>query len=399
MSKRVERRRRIEAAFEDFRRAVEQALTVASREQTGAAREHARTMVASWLRAEGIDNALTDPVFAAPRANPDMADVFAEARADRDRHFEKWTADGPRALAELVREAAPGAAGAPWQQWLGTIGTADGTSAVPELWRIGTAIADSAPEPVAFPVAVPLLDAAHLHVSTTTETRAAAEAMIEALLLRVLSYFQPGLVHLHLWDIGQLTGPLPGLYPLTRAGLLTVHNPARPQELLDELSEHIRRVHGGLLGGGQTTLRAVRRQSGRRGEPWRIAVLFGNRQQLPDDQQQQLQRVARNGLPCGVQLILVDIPVTVNSPEQTGFAADVARAVAGPAQVDDESDGTMGGEDFAYMLEARPGAYIFIGNGSSTALHTDTYDFDDEALPYGVSYWARLVEMALPAGA
>jgi hippurate hydrolase len=51
------------------------------------------------------------------------------------------------------------------------------------------------------------------------------------------------------------------------------------------------------------------------------------------------------------------------------------------------------------MLEARPGAYIFIGNGSSTALHTDTYDFDDEALPYGVSYWARLVEMALPAGA
>lgn len=317
MSKRVERRRRIEAAFEDFRRAVEQALTVASREQTGAAREHARTMVASWLRAEGIDNALTDPVFAAPRANPDMADVFAEARADRDRHFEKWTADGPRALAELVREAAPGAAGAPWQQWLGTIGTADGTSAVPELWRIGTAIADSAPEPVAFPVAVPLLDAAHLHVSTTTETRAAAEAMIEALLLRVLSYFQPGLVHLHLWDIGQLTGPLPGLYPLTRAGLLTVHNPARPQELLDELSEHIRRVHGGLLGGGQTTLRAVRRQSGRRGEPWRIAVLFGNRQQLPDDQQQQLQRVARNGLPCGVQLILVDIPVTVNSPMET----------------------------------------------------------------------------------
>ena len=92
-------------------------------------------------------------------------------------------------------------------------------------------------------------------------------------------------------------------------------------------------------------------------------------------------------------------PVTVNSPEQTGFAADVARAVAGPAQVDDESDGTMGGEDFAYMLEARPGAYIFIGNGNSTALHTDTYDFDDEALPYGVSYWARLVEMALPAGA
>ncbi|HWE89256.1 MAG TPA: FtsK/SpoIIIE domain-containing protein [Pseudonocardiaceae bacterium] len=317
MSKRTERRRRIEAAFEEFRRAVEQALTVASREQARAAREHARTMVASWLRAEGVDRALAAPSFAQVRANPDLADVIAEAVVDRERHFEKWTADGPRALADLVRQSAPGAAGEPWQQWLGRIGTADGTGSVPELWRIGTAVADSAPEQLAFPVAVPLLDAAHLHVSTTTDSRTAAESMVESLLLRVLSYFQPGLVHLHLWDTGQLTGPLPGLYPLTRAGLLTVHNPARPQELLDELSEHIRRVHGGVLEGGHTSLRAVSGQSGRRAEPWRIAVLFGNHQQLPDDQQQQLQRIARNGLPCGVQLILVDIPVTVNSPMET----------------------------------------------------------------------------------
>ena len=58
----------------------------------------------------------------------------------------------------------------------------------------------------------------------------------------------------------------------------------------------------------------------------------------------------------------------------------------------------MGGEDFAYMLQARPGAYIFMGNGNSTGLHSDTYDFNDEAIPTGVSYWAKLVEMALPAG-
>jgi amidohydrolase len=89
-------------------------------------------------------------------------------------------------------------------------------------------------------------------------------------------------------------------------------------------------------------------------------------------------------------------PVTVNSPEQTAFAAEVARTIAGPSQVDDQSDGTMGGEDFAFMLEARPGAYIFMGNGNSSALHSETYDFNDEALPYGVSYWARLVEIALP---
>jgi len=52
----------------------------------------------------------------------------------------------------------------------------------------------------------------------------------------------------------------------------------------------------------------------------------------------------------------------------------------------------MGGEDFAYMLQARPGAYIFLGNGSTSQLHTDTYDFSDEAIPVGVSYWSRLVK-------
>jgi amidohydrolase len=89
-------------------------------------------------------------------------------------------------------------------------------------------------------------------------------------------------------------------------------------------------------------------------------------------------------------------PPTVNTPEQTAFAAEVARSVAGAPQVNNQIDGSMAGEDFAYMLEARPGAYILMGNGDSTQLHTDTYDFNDEAMPLGVSYWARLVEMALP---
>jgi len=89
-------------------------------------------------------------------------------------------------------------------------------------------------------------------------------------------------------------------------------------------------------------------------------------------------------------------PVTVNAVEQTGFAARVARSVAGHDGVDDQADGTMGGEDFAYMLQARPGAYIFLGNGPSSQLHSDSYDFNDEVIPAGVSYWARLVEMALP---
>ncbi len=56
----------------------------------------------------------------------------------------------------------------------------------------------------------------------------------------------------------------------------------------------------------------------------------------------------------------------------------------------------MGGEDFAYMLQARPGAYIFLGNGDSTELHSDTYDFNDDIIPVGVSYWAKIVETAMP---
>lgn len=90
-------------------------------------------------------------------------------------------------------------------------------------------------------------------------------------------------------------------------------------------------------------------------------------------------------------------PVTVNAPDQTAFAASVAREVAGEPNVNDNVDPTMGGEDFAYMLNARPGAYIFVGNGASSDLHTDTYDFNDDAIPYGVSFWARLAERALPA--
>ncbi|HTO26950.1 MAG TPA: M20 aminoacylase family protein [Devosia sp.] len=89
-------------------------------------------------------------------------------------------------------------------------------------------------------------------------------------------------------------------------------------------------------------------------------------------------------------------PVTVNAPEQAAFAADVARDVAGAERVDDDVAPSMGGEDFSFMLEERPGAYIFIGNGDSSELHTDTYDFNDAVIPVGASYWVRLAERALP---
>jgi hippurate hydrolase len=90
-------------------------------------------------------------------------------------------------------------------------------------------------------------------------------------------------------------------------------------------------------------------------------------------------------------------PVTVNHPSQTDFAAGVARQVAGPGKVDANTTPLMGGEDFSFMLEARPGAFILIGNGDTAGVHHPKYDFNDNAIPAGVSYWARLAETAMPA--
>ncbi|HEY0804331.1 MAG TPA: FtsK/SpoIIIE domain-containing protein, partial [Pseudonocardiaceae bacterium] len=333
MSKRNERRKKIEATLADFRAAVGTALGVAASQQGGIAEEHARTMVELWLRTEGLDVTHADPTIRAALERPVMEAVVANVAADRQRFFADWNAAGPLSLTELVTRCAPGAAGEPWQTWLGTVGTADGTGEMPELWRIGTAVANHAPEQVPFPVAVPLLDSAHLQISTTIESRAAGEALVETLLLRVLHHLQPGLALIHVWDTGMLTGSLPGLYPLTRAGLLTVHDSARPEELLDELSEHIRRVHTGVLAGGDASVGVVSGRAGRRTEPWRIAVLFGDRRALRDEHQQRLQRIARNGLSCGVQLIVVDVPLTVNSPMETvTFTAEhtAVCSMAGP---------------------------------------------------------------------
>lgn len=87
-------------------------------------------------------------------------------------------------------------------------------------------------------------------------------------------------------------------------------------------------------------------------------------------------------------------PVTVNADREAAYAAEIAREIVGADRVDDNADPTMGGEDFSYMLQARPGAFIFLGNGDSAELHSDDYDFNDDIIPVGVSYWVRLVESA-----
>ena len=90
-------------------------------------------------------------------------------------------------------------------------------------------------------------------------------------------------------------------------------------------------------------------------------------------------------------------PVTFNHAAQTGFAAEAAQAVAGTSHVDTSPAPSMGAEDFSYMLEARPGAYIFMGNGDSAGLHHPAYNFNDETLPTGITYWSTLAEQRLEA--
>jgi hippurate hydrolase len=101
-------------------------------------------------------------------------------------------------------------------------------------------------------------------------------------------------------------------------------------------------------------------------------------------------------------------PPLVNHAAQTAFAVEAMKAVVGNDKVDTDVEPTMGAEDFAYMLQAKPGCYVFIGNGEGDhrsaghglgpcQLHNASYDFNDQLLPIGASYWVKLAEMSLPA--
>ncbi|MGV2122815.1 M20 aminoacylase family protein [Agrobacterium vitis] len=90
-------------------------------------------------------------------------------------------------------------------------------------------------------------------------------------------------------------------------------------------------------------------------------------------------------------------PVTFNHAQETEFAASVAARISGENRVKTDMAPKMGAEDFSYMLESRPGAFIFLGVGDTANLHHPAYDFNDEAIPYGISYWVELAETGLAA--
>lgn len=88
-------------------------------------------------------------------------------------------------------------------------------------------------------------------------------------------------------------------------------------------------------------------------------------------------------------------PATVNAEDNTAFAAEVAKSVSG--KVNTDTAPLMGAEDFSYMLNKRPGAYIFLGNGDTAMVHHPAYNFDDNAIPFGSSWYAGMVEARMPA--
>lgn len=313
MVPRNERRSAIEASFETLRSRVATALGAAENERHRVRAEFEQQEFALRIAERGVSVIEQNPERIEGSDSPAFAEALRLAQRERDEVYAEWTTRGPDQLAGLVDEVAPGTAGRPWREWLGHVGEAPATAAPPELWRLGTARVTESPDRQPFPHAVPFLDSSHVHITAPAQHRDTAETLVQDLLLRVLSHFQPGLIRLHVWDVAQLTGTLPGLYPLTGAGLLTAYDPTRLDDMLEEFSDHIRRIHTTALLGGHTSLRSLVEETGHRGEPWRVAILFGDGDPLRDEQQQQLQRIARNGLACGIQLVVVNLPLTVNS--------------------------------------------------------------------------------------
>ena len=144
------------------------------------------------------------------------------------------------------------------------------------------------------------------------------------------------------------------------------------------------------------------------GEAWNVipnsVLLRGSsrsfKPEIRDMLEESLGRLAHGiaaGYGCTVEYrYMRRYPPTINSATETEMAIQAAIDVVGEAAVDTDVTPTMGAEDFSFMLQAKPGAYIFIGNGESTpSVHNPHYDFNDEILPIGASYFARLVEQQL----
>lgn len=314
------RRRRIREAYDALRSAMATASGASAAAAEAAREAHLAALVELWLREAGLDAAATDPALRGLLTNPAFTAAVHAVEADRSTTAARPQDTLPE-LDEIVAKAAPRSAGSPPESWLGKVETHTGVHDVPALWRIGIGRLTPSGEP--FDVALPLLDEAHLQIGSHPDARGVALGLVENLLLRVVSHFRPGLVAVHLWDVAQINGPLPRLHPLTRTGIVTVHDPRGLGPLLDALADRVRRVHRRVLGEGMASVADWARElrhtgaAAERPEPWTVVVLVGDRRPLREEENAALARIARGGLACGVQLVLLDVPITLGASVET----------------------------------------------------------------------------------
>ncbi|MBQ1048312.1 cell division protein FtsK [Micromonospora sp. C51] len=275
--------------------------------------------------------------------------------AERDRRLAEIDSRHAARLAVLAREAAeaaareaPGAGSADWPGWRPTPAE---RAEPPGATRIGT-VRLAGTEPV--PALVPLLDSGHVTLDGDADGCA---AVVAALLLRSLGRAAPGSVRLVGYDPDRLGGGLAGFAPLGPAGLLTFVGPGGLGRLLDDLVEQIRRINETVLAGEHASLRDLAAATGRRPEPWRVAVLLGG-DELSRHERGQLDRVVRAGAACGVHLIVRGVPV----PDQQAVTrvtvtADGARIGSLPVRLDPPPPASLVTEtcrDIASVVSAGP---------------------------------------------
>jgi len=324
-SKASEQRNRVATALERVRHQIGLVLGAAAGARQAAEADLAKLELEQHIVRVGMNNS-TSEQYAEWSRHPASNEVFGQLSSIRGQFYSEWEA-GPNTLRELVANNAPGPASRQPGDWLGRVGTNPGITA-PGLWRIGSATVPGRDVPRTFDVATPLLDESHLSIQSAPKTRATVDGIVQNLLMRILSTFEPGAVRVHLWDVGQLTAILPDLYPLSRTSALTLYDPGRLEDLLDELAGHIRRIHATGMQAGHTSLREIRQATGQRVEPFRVAVLYGNGETLEPERARELKRVATGALAAGICLILIDVPTMLSTSVESLSLHDERRAVS-----------------------------------------------------------------------
>jgi S-DNA-T family DNA segregation ATPase FtsK/SpoIIIE len=238
-------------------------------------------------RRSDLDELIAESEAAVERARENAA---ATAGADTEEALGRWR--------RLAAEVAPGMASAPWERWPAEPEPSDDDG--PYLYRVGSLPGD-------VPALLPLLDAGHLRIAG--EDVSVADAVVDALLVRVVATTRPGSVRISLYDPRRLGAGLGGFHALSRPGLLTVYGVEELKDLLSSLDRDIRRIQRDVLGGGHSSLAALAASAGRRPEPWQVVIVQSPVRGFRDDEVAHLESVMHAGAACGIHVICRDIPV------------------------------------------------------------------------------------------